>query len=363
MPNRRATRLVTKKTLVGVSHALEHAALAVAEDGPMLVIALFQRLPYFERERRVYERIAGSADVTVVGLTAEAPPDPPAGSHVVLLDGGEALAREWTLVVLTPRFGAVLVAHDREQVTAEADTLEAGRLFDGWWSLRRDDALHEALRLRDALADRLPPAAHEAFAGVVARVRDLPSAAGESRADAVVGLLVEQAERAGSRLAAVRRQVAAAQQQAMTADDEVRRWSGASGVTASGTLPLALLAVRVPPAHRLPEQTGRRTGALRNEGLIEVLTTVLRDTDRLSRLGEDDFLLMLPALAADDAVKIAHRLHADLAAASVHNPFLSSAAHVVVMVTRRRPFPTQRLQDALEWAQRENVPVATLGDD
>ena len=364
MPTTRAARLVTKKTLVAVSHALEQAALAAAEDGPMLVIALFQRLPYFERERQVYERIAGRAAVTVIGLVADGQlPDLPAGTHVVPLDGAEPLAREWTLVVLTPRFGAVLVAHDREQVTASAATLEAGRLFDGWWSVHRDDALHEALRLQGAFADRLSPAVRDAATDVLARVRDVPAGPGESRADAIVGLLVEQAERSGARLAALRRQVAQPEKPAVAGDDEIRRWSGAAGVTASGTLPLALLAVRVPPARQLPEQAGRRTGALRNEGLIGVLTALLRDTDRVSRLGEDDFLLMLPARDFTDAVKVAHQLHTDLAAAGAHNPFLPATAYVVVMVTRRRPFPTERLREALSWAQREGVPVAKLDDE
>ncbi len=68
MPDATAVQRLTKRTLVTISHAIERSALAAAEDGPMVVIALFQRLPYFERERRVYERIAGRAAATVVGL-------------------------------------------------------------------------------------------------------------------------------------------------------------------------------------------------------------------------------------------------------------------------------------------------------
>jgi hypothetical protein len=85
------TRL-TKSTLVTVSHAIEQAALAVAEDGPMVVIALFQRLPYFEREREVYERIAKLAAVTVIGVVADRPPELPEGPYPVLLDESEPLA-------------------------------------------------------------------------------------------------------------------------------------------------------------------------------------------------------------------------------------------------------------------------------
>ncbi|GAB7036701.1 MULTISPECIES: DICT sensory domain-containing protein [Catenuloplanes] len=359
MPAARNAKLFTKSALVTLSHAMERAALAAAEDGPMLVVALFQRLPYFTRERRVYERIAERAAVTVVGLVGDQAAQLPAGTHLVTLDGDEPYAREWTVLVLTPRFGAVLEAHDREEVDGAATTLEAGRLFDGWWSLRRDDALHKALALQAAFADRLPPDARAALADVLSYVRDLPAGAGESRADALAGLLVAHAERTGTELAALRRQLAPADRSPLTGPDELRRWAG----DASGTLPVALLGVRVPAPHRLPEQTGRRTGALRNEGLLAVLSRVLRDTDRLTRLTEDDFLLMLPARSMDDAVRIAHQLQADLAASAATNAFLPDGAFQLVMTTRRRPFPVDRIVAALDWAEQEGVPIAQLDDD
>jgi DICT domain-containing protein len=354
--------LLTKSTLVTVSHAIERAALAAAEDGPMLVMALFQRMPYFSRERHVYERIAGAAAVTVVAAVPGQDPEPPAGWHLVPLDEDGPYAREWSVVVLTPRFGAVLEAHDREEVSGSAATLEAGRLFDGWWSLRRDDALHKAITLQAAFADRLAPDARTALADVLAHVRDLPAGTGESRADALVQLLVERTERTGDEVSRLRRRIATADRSPLTGADEIGRWSGADGVTASGTLPVALLGVRVPAPHQLPEQAGRRTGALRNEGLLAALTTVLRDTDRLTRLSENDFLLILPARSDAEAVQTAHRVRDALAEAATHNAFLSGDAHVVVLTTRRRPFPTERIVSALHWAEQQRVPVARMDD-
>ena len=361
---------LTKSTLVTVSHAIEQAALAVAEDGPMVVIALFQRLPYFERERAVYERIAELAAVAVVGVVADRPPELPAGPFPVLLEETEALAREWTVAVLTPRFGAVLVAHDREEVDAGAATLESGRVFDGGWLFRRDDALHEVLRLRGALADRLPVAARAAIDDVVERVRHLPATPGEGRADAAVRLLAERTDRDRARLQELRAAVAdrpaatgaapGRRSAALTDEAGVRRWAGADGVTASGTLPVALLGVRPAPVQALPEQTGRRTTALRNEGLITVLSGLMRPVDRITRLDEDSFLLIMPALSYDDAVKLSYRVGADLAAAGERNPFLPATATVVVAVTRNRPLPLDAIRNGLTWAAGEGVPVATL---
>ncbi|WP_229074398.1 DICT sensory domain-containing protein [Actinoplanes sp. DH11] len=361
MSNTPDRRTFTKRTLVTLSHALERTALAAAEDGPMVVLALFQRAPYFARERQVYDRIAVRAAATVVCMVADEPPAAGTGTHVVLLHPDEEAAREWTVVVLTPRFGAVLNAYDREQVDGSAATLEAGRLFDGWWSLRRDDALHEVLRLRSMLGDRLAPDALAALDGAVAYVRDLPAGTGERRADAAVRFLLEQVERDSARLA--RRQAAAADRPVVSGPAEVGRWSGSGGVTASGTLPVALLGVRVPAAQQLPEQTGRRAGMLRNEGLLGVLGPLLRDADRMTRLDDDTFLLMLPALSADDAVKLAHRVGADLLAASARDTFTPATAHTVVTVTRQRPFPVDHIRQALSWAERQGIPVATLNGD
>ncbi|GAA3341716.1 hypothetical protein GCM10020358_34140 [Amorphoplanes nipponensis] len=359
------TDSLTKSTLVTVSHAIEQAALAVAEDGPMVVVALFQRLPYFERERRVYERIAGLAAVTVVGLVADDPPPVPAGTCAVLLREPEDLAREWTVAVLTPRFGAVLVARDREEVDPAAATLEGGRIFDGGWRFRRDDALREVLRLRAALADRLPGAALTAIDDVVQRVRDLPATPGEGRADAAVRLLAERTDRDRARIRRLRAQAEGTppggrHQAGLTDEAGVRRWSGDGGVTASGTLPVALIGVRPAPVQTLPEQTGRRTAALRNEGLITVLSALLRPADRITRLDEESFLLVLPALPYDDAVRLSYRIGAELTAAGERNPFLPATATVVVTVTRNRPLPLDGIRAGLAWALGQGIPVATL---
>ncbi|MFF0155812.1 DICT sensory domain-containing protein [Micromonospora sp. NPDC005203] len=141
-------------------------------------------MPYFERESVLYQRIAATAAVTVIGMVGPTPPALPQGTYGVLLDAAEPLAREWSVLVLTPRFGAALVAHDRMEVEPTAATLEAGRLFDGGWSFRRDDALHEMVRSRGQLGDRLPRAALLVLDDVLGRTRELPATPGETRGEA-----------------------------------------------------------------------------------------------------------------------------------------------------------------------------------
>jgi hypothetical protein len=358
-----AARRLTKRTLVTVSHALERAALAAAEDGPMVVFALFQRLPYFERERRVYTEIAGRAAATVVGLVAEQMPDVPPGTNPVLLDEKEELAREWTVVVLTPRFGALLVAYDLEQFQAGAATLESGRLFDARTSFRRDDALHEALRLRNQLGDRLSPAALSAVDAVVARVRDLPATPGESRADAAVRLFAARAERDHERLRAATGKTAEQEVPGdtdLTGEPGVRRWSGATGVTASGVLPVAVLAVRITHAAATSEGPIGRTATRQHQAAVELLVSRLRPGDRAVKAGPDDFLLLLPSLSRDEAVQFAYGIVEAFSAAEARSAFLAATVTVALTVTRRRPLPEDELRQALDWAISRSAPVVTI---
>ncbi|MFF5174537.1 DICT sensory domain-containing protein [Micromonospora sp. NPDC000089] len=354
----RAPELLTKRSLVTVSHAIERAALATAEDGPLVMFALFQRMPYFARERARYERIAVGSAVTVVGLVGEAVPGLPAGAYGVTLDEGDELAREWSVIALTPRFGGWLVARDRREVERAA-TLEAGRLFDGRWGFRRDEALHEALRLRALLADRLPAAALYDVDEALNRVRELPATPGESRTEAAIRLMAGREERA-HRAAAPPPGEPTDPATALVDEPGLRRWTGLDGVTASGTLPVGLIGVRVAEPAGTPERFGRRSAAREAQAVIAAVTAPLRPVDRAVRLAPDEFLLVLPSVTDDEAVASAGQVHASVAALARSYPFVAFAVHAAVTVTDRRPLPVADVRHAVEWAAQQGVPVAAV---
>ena len=365
------TERLTKRTLVTVSHAIEQAALAAAEDGPMVVVALFQRMPYFNRERAVYQRIAAVAAATVVAVVADGPPDLPPGVDPVLLAEDEELAREWVIAVLTPRFGAVLVAQDREEIEPDAETLEAGRLFDGWWRFRRDDALYQVARLRTALDGRLPEATRATIDQVLDRARDLPPAPGETRGEAAMRLFTRQVEHNNTRRRVLARRLA----EASAADPDsdaaaglvdqlvLGRWTGATGTTSSGTLPLGLVAVKIEFSRTVPEPFGPRYAGRGTQVVGQALAGTLRPVDRAVRLADDEFLLVLPTVTQDQAVEVAYQVVTAVTGTAQRYPFIPATATAVVTVTRRRPLPLARLHEALDWAVREAVPVATMVDD
>ncbi|MFI5837266.1 DICT sensory domain-containing protein [Micromonospora sp. NPDC051300] len=350
MHSGRTPERFTKRSLVAVSHAIERAALTEAEDGPLVVFALFQRLPYFERERTVYQRLAGRAAVTVVGMVGGPPPDLPDGVYGVALDEAEELAREWSVVALTPRFGATLVAYDRGEVTPAA-TLESGRLFEGRWGFRRDAALHEVIRLRERLAERLPGAARSALDEAVARVRDIPAGPGEARAESALKLLARRGDRGAPPVETT---------DGMLDEPGLRQWSGADGVTASGTLPVALVGLRVDEPAGSPERFGRRSAAREGQALLAAVTGVLRPVDRAVRVTDNEFHLVLPALGEPEALAVVGRLHEAIGALARSFPFVAYSVHAAVAVTTRRPLPTADLRAAVQWAVREGVPVAGL---
>lgn len=357
---------MSKRTLVALSHAIERLALAPAEDGPMLAIALFQRRPYYEREREVYERIAAHSAVTVVGLV-EPPADEPGDAHrgpvVARLGEHDELAKEWSVVVLTPRTGAMLVARDLERVEDDAESLEGGRLFDGRLSFRRDDALHEALRLQRALAGVLPTVVSDAIGAVVERVRELPPAPGESRHDASFQFLISSLHREHVKTAAARRRLQAEEHTGELDDPAVQRWIGTARTTSSGTLPVALLAVRVILPAGGVQRPGRRGVGLETVGVLRVLQQVSRPADRTVRLEDGQYLLVMPSLSEAAVIEVAHRVSAEIAALESAPPFTAVRAACAVTVTRRRPLPIQALCDALAWAVAEGVPVAALPGD
>ena len=209
--------------------------------------------------------------------------------------------------------------------------------------------------LRAALGDRLHPAGQAAVDAVVERVRQVPPGPGEARTHAAMELMLERSRRDLDRLRQLR------QQPALTDEPGLRRWSG--GVTASGTLPVAVLGVRVTHAEPVSADLGRGAVARRAETVVATVTARLRPADRAVRVAEDEFVLTLPALTHHEAVARACQLGADVTAASGHSPFLSATAAVAVTVTRRRPLPVDRVREALRWAVDNGVPVATLGDD
>jgi GGDEF domain-containing protein len=348
-------RVYGKTVLVELSHAIERFALAAQPGQPLVVVALFQKMSYFSREVDVYRDIAASGAVTVVGLAEDLPPELPPGVQHSLLGANDPLAREWSVTVLGPRGGATLVAIDQEEIAVDAPTLELGRRFRGRWSFRRTDAYAEILRLRSRLT--LPADTVEQIDRVLRAVLDEPEPLRQDWWAAPVQFLGERLDDAARGRAAAAAALAAARDD--TADRDPRtglytanfleRWTHGLG---SGTLPIGMVLLRVFGVGRLRAQYGLRAEVAALQGLRDRLGELLRPTDRIVRVGREDFLLVLPSWTDEAVVALCDEVCARVAALDQMYPFVALPATVAATVTRNRPLPVAALVHRVEEESR-----------
>jgi GGDEF domain-containing protein len=342
--------LLTKRALVVASHAVEQTALTRLGDEPAVVIALFQRLPYFEREREMYAGIARQASATVVGMVDRSRPDLPPGVTPVLLRPDEDLAGEWSVVVLTSKFGASVVARDLDQIEGGELSVESGRVFHGRWGFRREDAYAEVVRLRDGLGDRLPPGVRGQIDAVLRGVTGPPSAEVELRAEAAMRSMAEQLVRrqldaAWTRFHTERdRRIGRDPLTGLHTLDSLGSWVGLS---AAGTLPLGLTLLQVDGLDGIDEDHASRVGLHAENNVADLLRAGLRPVDRAVRVSKTEFLVAQPAVSDDTLYETGERILRGLDAMSEVHPFVELSGRLVRLVTRERPLPLHRMRMAL----------------
>lgn len=343
--------MLTKRVLIDLSHAIEQFALAAEPAEPLVVIALFQKASYFQRELEVYRSIARRAAVTLVALAEDRAPELPDGVAAQLLGRDDPLTREWSVTVLGPHGGATLVAIDQETIAGEAPTVEQGRLFLGHWSFRRDDAFGEIVRLRSQL--RPAPSTVAAIDDVLGVVAARPEPRHQEQWDGPLRFLAARVELAVRGRDRARNELQFAQAGSKERDPRtglltpayLHRWTAGLG---DGTLPIGLVALRVLDVQSLRERFGARAemGAL--VVVAGILTDLATDTDRVIRVGRESFLFVLPGWSHDQVVDLIRRITARTARLEEQYPFVPLGTAVAATVTRSRPLPVDRLFDELE---------------
>ena len=361
-----------KRVLVELSHAIERFALAADPGSPLVVIAMFQRLTYFQREAEVYRDIAARSTVTLVGLVADFPPQLPAGVRHVLLGEDDELAREWSVTVLGPGGGATLVAIDQETVDAGAHTLEEGRRFVGTWSFRRADAYREVLRLRAQL--RLPADTVTEIDEVLHAVLAAPEPREQRWWNVPLRFLVDRVDVAVRERAALQQRLDTAlaptgsnhtgsdhpgsDHPGDVAERDPRtglftaafllRWT--SGLGAG--LPVGLVLLRIPGVADVRAQYGLRAELAALQGVTRCAADLIGPVDRLVRLGREDFLMVLPSWPEDRVLALCDEVCARVAQLDQQYPFVALPAVAAATVTRERPLPIERLIGPVAGSER-----------
>lgn len=353
-------KLFGKKALVEISHAIERFALAADPGSPLVVIAMFQKLSYFAREADVYSEIAARRAVTLVGLAENHPPALPPGVRHTLFGSTHPLAREWSVTVLGPGGGATLVAVDQESLDRDAHTIEEGRRFRGRWSFRRADAYAQIVRLRAQLGMSADTAAQ--IDAVLRAVLEHPEPLRQDWWEVPVRFLGERVDRMIRERAAAVAELEVVRDDAAERDPRtglytnvfLERWTRGLG---SGTLPIGLVLLRVFGVAELKNKYGLRAEFAVLQGLREGISGMLRPTDRMIRIGREDFLVVLPSWASKEVLLLADEVCAHVSTLDQLYPFVALPAVAAATVTRERPLPVQRLVTEVQSEPRLAVPA------
>ncbi len=142
-----------KSTLVALSKAIEHEALALA--AAPVVFGAFQEERHFRRVERRYRRLAAHADAAAV--FADFPsgvrhPDG-AGPVEIPIAPDDALGNEWAVVVDAPGYAACLLAWEQPGVS---DVPDPHRRFEAIWTVD-PEATRRAAQVAARLAGRADP--------------------------------------------------------------------------------------------------------------------------------------------------------------------------------------------------------------
>jgi GGDEF domain-containing protein len=352
-----------KRVLVEISHAIERFALGADPGERIVVIALFQRRAYFEREIDVYRDIAARAEVTLVGMVEDPPPGLPPGVHHVPLDEDGSLAREWSVTVLGPRGGATLVAVDQESVDPAARTLEEGRRFHGRWSFRRADAHREVSRLRGELP--MSDDDRRRIDTLLRVVLRTPEPAEQSWWDVPLQFLADRVESGLRERAAVQARLDDAVAHLDDAGERdartglftpafLERWTAGLGPGLS----IGLVLLRVRGLAEVRGRYGLRVEQAVVTGVTRAVTGLLTRGDRVVQTGPEDLLLVLPAWPAGHVEVLRDEVCARIGRLEQQYPFVPLPAVGAALVTRERPLPLDELVAQIEGRSRV---VETVG--
>jgi DICT domain-containing protein len=164
-----APRLLRKRTLIGLSRAIEDEAMSRA--AAPVVFAAFQEERFYRSVQLRYRRLARMADAVTVFADF---PAAAAGGGVLELPIGDAdaLGDEWAVIVDAPGYAACLLAWEPARGEGDAGALDLDRRFEAIWTIDP-----EVTRRASVCAARLAARADaEAGARLEAMLADRPLA-------------------------------------------------------------------------------------------------------------------------------------------------------------------------------------------
>ena len=162
--------LLPKRTLIGLSHAIEDECCARAER-PVL-FGSFQREAFYRRAEQRWRELSRTAEVSVVFADFSKPRTPKGAPAEVPIDRADPLGREWSIVCDASGYAAFLAGWERP---GQDDVPDLDRRFETVWSVE-PRLVREASRIGAGLVERSAP---ELLAPIEDRLRETPPPSGE----------------------------------------------------------------------------------------------------------------------------------------------------------------------------------------
>ncbi len=159
--------LLPKRTLLGVSHAIEDECGARAEKA--MLFGSFQRECFYRGAEARWRDLAGPARFAVVLADFGEMRDPPGGPVEVPIDRSDPIGREWSVICDAPSLTVCLSGWERP---GQEEVGDMDRDFEMFWSLdpalvREASAVACSITERSAptVAERVRPAVEEPVHG------------------------------------------------------------------------------------------------------------------------------------------------------------------------------------------------------
>ncbi len=165
--------LLTKRTLLGMSHAIEDEFCARGE--PAALFGSFQRERFYRSSEQRWKDLARTADTAIVFADFERKRKPRSAPAELPLDRSDPASREWALICDGPGYAACLAGWELPGQDAVKDM---DRRFEALWSVEAD-VVRDAVAVALELASRSAP---ELVDAVRARLRrELPPSSEDLR--------------------------------------------------------------------------------------------------------------------------------------------------------------------------------------
>jgi DICT domain-containing protein len=152
-------QVLKKSTLVALSKAIEHEALALA--AAPVVFGAFQQERFYRRVQERYRRLAMHADASVVFADfPEGVRHPPGAPAEIPIGLDDVLGNEWAVVIDAPGYAACLLAWEQPGVSEAGGPDDGARRFEAIWTIDAE-ATRRAAQVAARLAGRADPALGE----------------------------------------------------------------------------------------------------------------------------------------------------------------------------------------------------------